>query len=1677
MTSYSSKTKAELIAEIKRLQSAAGSSLKQAKKDPASGLVETFARDIFIQNSHNTILLVDRKGLILDINRLETMDKKLVQGKPAGSFVDKESRLVLKAAIDKTFKTGKSQVYFTQRTTPQGITHYKSKASPFRENRKIVAVMIDVIDITSEVRAQEELSISEQRFRALAHNASDVVFRYQVHPEFKQEFISPSIKKLSGYSSEEYYKDPFLGVKIIHPDDQHIVMASNIKAINGEPFILRWVHKKGHIVWTETINTPVKDAKGTLIAYEGITRDISSRKLTELALLDSEKSLAQVLSNINELVYFIDFLPNGKKRIKYLGEQIESLLGVTRQEYEKEGKKLLSLCHPDDVEKIMESAAKLKSTKKAQEFVYRVFHRKKKEYIWVQEKITPQIDSEGNYTGNFGITRDVTEQVKYEQQLKEEKLKAQNYLDVAGVVLVLLDRKCHVQLINKMGCELLGYREKDILNKNWFEFIPIEVRSKMKKVFTRIMNGEIVEDDFTNSEIITKKGKRRTINWKSSLISDESGRITSMLSSGEDITDKLIAEKALRDSEEKFRMLAENASDVVYRFSIFPENKYEYVSPSIYQMTGYTPEEYYKNPHLSFKIVHPADVHLLGNTEKILKEKSSVSNIKAPSIVLRWVKKDGSIIWTETRNKPLFNSKGKLIAIEGISRDITQQKKSEEELKDSEERFRILSNATFEGIVFSENGKIIDANDQFTRMFGYSSVGEYIGMDIIADFVIPEQRSLARRLIRLSKSEPFEVQAMTNDGNLITIEAKGQNIPYFGRNIRATVIYNITERKQYEYSLRESERTLSTLMNNLPGMAYRCDYDSQWSMRFVSNGFQELTGYSPKDIINNKKRSFADIIHPKDRNLGKKEIEEAIRDQTPFEIEYRLITASGKEKWVWEKGEGVFSDEGKLLFLEGFITDVDDKKQFELELKRSRLNYKSLIDNSPTGVLIYRNSKLEFANPSALKMVEADSIEQIFHMPSSEFLLPECREQAMERVLRAQKGEDLPFREIRMKTLKGNIIEVEAKPVAIKYNGEDAIQVVFSDVTAPKQLIREQLRVQVAEETNQKLQLEISERLNAERTLLQTQKYTRLLIDSSLDMICASDKEGFITEFNAAAQSTFGYTSEEMIGKHVSLLYADPEARKRINEEELYTNGKYAGEVVNLKKNGERFVAYLSASVLRDDAGNVVGAMGVSRDISELKRAEEELKISEGKYRAIYDQAYIGIARVGLKEGDFIEVNQRLCDILGYNSEELCKMTTWQITHPEDLNTKLPERKEFLKSNASVLSTEKRYIHKDGTVVYANLTITLVKDVAGVPQYFVSVYEDITERKKADEKLKVQSAKHNAIIESSSHIIWTVDTNLCLTSFNKNFTSYLKKHYDVDAQIGLSVVAGKVISTEEYNNYWKKKYLATLKGEHQYFETKMVDLQNNLVWREIFLNPIFDEAGAVVEVAGIGHDITEKKLANEQIHQSLQEKEVLLKEVHHRVKNNLQVISSILNLQSSYVKDPSTLNILKESQNRIKSMAFIHESLYQTKDFSSINFSEYVINLSQNLLHSYSGLEHEIKLNLDIQNVFLNLDLAIPCGLIINEIVSNALKYAFVDKKDNGAITIIIVLKGEDLHLKIGDNGIGLPKSIDYRNTESLGLQLVVTLVDQLNGVIELNTEKGTEYNVVFKQNQVKNRI
>jgi len=213
-----------------------------------------------------------------------------------------------------------------------------------------------------------------------------------------------------------------------------------------------------------------------------------------------------------------------------------------------------------------------------------------------------------------------------------------------------------------------------------------------------------------------------------------------------------------------------------------------------------------------------------------------------------------------------------------------------------------------------------------------------------------------------------------------------------------------------------------------------------------------------------------------------------------------------------------------------------------------------------------------------------------------------------------------------------------------------------------------------------------------------------------------------------------------------------------------------------------------------------------------------------------------------------------------------------------------------------------------------------------------------------------------------------------------------------------------------------------------------------------------------------------RKKVEAQIKAQLQEKDVLLKEVHHRVKNNMQVISSLLNLQSRRVKDPAVFEMFKESQRRIRSMALIHERLYQSSDLSRIEFSQYLRNLTTHLFHSYQVDASRVQLKLEAEEVHLNINTAIPCGLIVNELVSNALKHGFPEGR-KGELEIGLSAVPEDGYvLKIKNDGVGFPEGLDFRKTETLGMQIINTLVEQIGGRLELSREKGTAFRLEFNE-------
>jgi PAS domain S-box-containing protein len=397
--------------------------------------------------------------------------------------------------------------------------------------------------------------------------------------------------------------------------------------------------------------------------------------------------------------------------------------------------------------------------------------------------------------------------------------------------------------------------------------------------------------------------------------------------------------------------------------------------------------------------------------------------------------------------------------------------------------------------------------------------------------------------------------------------------------------------------------------------------------------------------------------------------------------------------------------------------------------------------------------------------------------------------------------------------------------------------------------------------------------------------------------------------------------------------------------------------------------------------------------------------------------------------------------------------------------------------NGEPFDIDFRIITSEGSERVVHGKTEVIFDENNIPIRLKGTVQDITERKKSEEKIR----KLADIVESSNDAIITKSLDDIITSWNKG----AEQIYGYSAR----EVLGKPISIIEPDSLKREivQLDKTIKqGEKiQQYETLRLRKDGKTINVLITLSPVFDTSGKLTAVSFIARDITERKEAEE----ALAKTEIARKqEIHHRIKNNLQVISSLLDLQADKfnnrecIKDSEVLEAFKESQDRVISMALIHEELYKGGGFETLNFSSYIEELAENLFQTYSLGNTCISLKLDLaENVFFDMDIAVPLGIIVNELVTNSLKHAFsgrndgeirikLSREENGECTKSTNedCKSASFALTVSDNGVGIPENLDIEDLDSLGFQLVTSLVDQLDGEFELKRNNGTEFTVRF---------
>jgi PAS domain S-box-containing protein len=792
-------------------------------------------------------------------------------------------------------------------------------------------------------------------------------------------------------------------------------------------------------------------------------------------------------------------------------------------------------------------------------------------------------------------------------------------------------------------------------------------------------------------------------------------------------------------------------------------------------------------------------------------------------------------------------------------------------------------------------------------------------------------------------------------------------------------------------------------------------------------------------------------------------------EQRVQELEQTVSERKKMEELRWQQ---------KQFFplLVNYSSDITERMgSMEKALQKSEERFGFLAENQHDVVwILNENLEVDYISPSCFKMT-GTTAEETMGMNLKDFLTDESHQRILMKLSEERQKAPNEMQPVVVEVVQYHKdehffpVEITCMPIIIdhKFIG---VQGISRDITEKNKAEKEIGRLSIA-------------------------------VEQSPSTITITDLNGNLTYVNPKFTELTGYTSEEALHVNPRILKSGEQPDEMYKELwKTISSGKiWRGEFHNKRKNGELFWEAASVSPLFNKQGEIINYIKVAENITERKEAEEAVRESEEKYRSLVEATSDWIWEVD-NNGVYRYSNSKIKDILGYEPEEIIGKTPFDFMAPNEQERLTEWFRDILEFPKSFEGMENTNIHKDGGHVLLETSGVPIFDTDGNLLGFRGIDRNITRRMLAEDALRESEKKYRILFEDSPISLWEEDFSALKTYIDglrdrgvNNFRTFFEAHPEDLAHCATMVKIVDVNKTtlDMYQIERKKEFLKGLdlflteesygllkEGIISLCEGKLSfegEVSNQTARGEIkhiymksFLASGYEGTWSKVLVSII--DITDRKQAEEQIKQNLKEKEILLSEIHHRVKNNMQVISSLLKLQSAKIEDKKYLDMFKDSENRIKSMALVHEKLYQSKDFASIDFNGYVKSIANPLIRNHTVNPDRIKLNIEIEDVPLELDNAIPCGLIINELISNSLKYAFPKDREGGIDIVLKAINSDEIELTVSDDGIGIPAEIDIGKTESLGLQLVQILAEnQLDGTLELNRDGGTAFKIRFE--------
>jgi PAS domain S-box-containing protein len=816
-----------------------------------------------------------------------------------------------------------------------------------------------------------------------------------------------------------------------------------------------------------------------------------------------------------------------------------------------------------------------------------------------------------------------------------------------------------------------------------------------------------------------------------------------------------------------------------------------------------------------------------------------------------------------------------------------------------------------------------------------------------------------------------------------------------------------------------------------------------------SSQVYEMFGLAPNDDITFS--DFMEMVHSEDREQLKAAQQRSVKQGNTLNISYRLTKPDGSEGYFRELGEVYEDTLGRERVFGGVIQDITREKQYELELEASETKYRHQFEQAPYGILLSApDGRIFEANEAAVKMLGYS--EQEICALGRQGLTPRQDEKNDHAVaIRRENG----FFEGQMTLLRsdGSKFPVYLSSQVYKdEKGRERAIVIFRDLT--------------------KLQ-------TLQASLDKEQRLSKTIIENLPGIVTVVNSDNQLLRWNKNLGKELGYTEADIKEKS-ALDFIHPQEQEKGAKAitKVWDEGYASVEVRLPTKDGLNIPYFFTGVRFETEEEPLMITIGFSR--AERESMQTEIRKGQILFGQLFHNAPLAIALVDDNYSIQL-VNKAFESIFGYSEQEVFNRNIDELLVPPRLRAE-SEGFTIGAFKEDSLQVESVRLHKDGREVPVLVVGIPVKDEGDVESIF-AMYVDISKRKMLEEEVaelleREKEARQRAEMERNRirEMFELAPSAIALVEGPEHRFVYANEEYQkmTDHRAELQVPVGKAVpelAEQGFTEVLDEVYTSgnTLQGSEVRVKFKQPGSDN---LSERFFNylykPLLNTEGKVENIFIEVVDVTEEVLAKKKIQESLDEKVVLLQEIHHRVKNNLALVSSLLQLQKDEETDPTVQRNLSEARNRIYSIAKIHELLYQDRNLAELPFADYTEELIAALTQSNKYPGKEITCQKDLEQVALPINQAIPAGLLLNELISNAYEHAFPDQFE-GAIIVRLKKSGAEVTLEVADNGIGMPEDYSQNTMQSLGWTLIKTLVEQLHGDYFVDTStQGTKITVVF---------